>query len=171
MDVVDLFYEDPPILLKPLQDIIGAYVIDIFDSFFMHESTHKILKAKDCRNCFMIRPSTVTDRFLDLRDRVYLSRAFINLFIPNLLKKNQVSKLTKSLSAFVKKVYKGPTYTVKLKRGQKVILTIPFYDAFIQAYARKYIEFHETFCRDDIYKLHNMREVFFMKKDDSWCSF
>lgn len=144
-DVLRLFYEDPPRMLKPLQDIIAAYTIDIFETLpkicivrhtahmYIYFYPHLFYNQEDeffyrepLRRSQLIKPCLISPR-----KRSSLSRAFVYQYIREHLDDVHVFETVNLLAKHIRRVFKGPTYGIRLSHGQPVVLTEPFFEAMV----------------------------------------
>ena len=155
-ELLRLFYEDPPILLKGLQDVIGAYTIDVFETLpnlcivphtahmYVYFYPHLFYDQEDeffyrvpLRLSQIIRPDLIGPR-----KRGQLSRAFLYQYIREHLDDVYVFKTVDMLAKHIRRIFKGPTYGIRLSHGQRVVLTEPFFAAMLRRIDRTLTEFN-----------------------------
>jgi len=145
-ELLRLFYEDPPILLKGLHDIIAAYTIGVFDTLpnlcivsrtahtYVYFYPHLFYSQEDeffyrvpIRLSQIIRPDLISPR-----KRGQLSRAFLYQYIREHLDDVYVFETVEMLAKHIRQIFKGPTYGIRLSNGQRVVLTEPFFAAMLR---------------------------------------
>ena len=155
VELFRLFYEDPPMMLKGLQDIIAAYTIDVFDTlpklcvvdhkahafvyFYPHlfyEQADEFFYRAPLRLSQIMRPCLISPR-----KRGQLSRAFLYQYIRENLDDVYVFETVDTLAEHIRRIFKGPTYRVWLSHGQMITLTEPFFAAMLRRIDKSITEF------------------------------
>jgi len=164
VDMLRLFYEDPPILLKGLQDTIGAYTIDVLEvlpklcivsptaHMYVYFYPHLFYDQKDeffyrvpLRLSHLTNPSLVSKR-----KRAAFSRAYIYQYIRDHLDDVYVFETLDILAKHIRRVYKGPTYGIRLSHGHKLVLTEPFFAAMLKRIDKVVDKFYYIIGEQDI---------------------
>lgn len=145
-ELLRLFYEDPPILLKPLQDVIAAYTIGVFDTLpnlcivphtahmYVYFYPHLFYNQEDefFYRVPLKRSHLANPCLIKQRKRGQLSRAFLYQYIRENLDDVYVFETVDMLAEHIRRIFKGPTYRVWLSHGQMITLTEPFFAAMLR---------------------------------------
>lgn len=141
VELFKIFKEDPPVMVKVLQDIIGDYVIDIFGwlpdtsnnrsngwvyfyPYLFYDKIYPFMYSKSVRVSHLLQPHLISPG-----KREQISRAYIYQYLRENTENPYAFSVIDHMAKHIQSVFRGETYAVRLSHGQRVSLTIPFFTA------------------------------------------